>query len=354
MAGGPLVASINEMMMQGRAYKGMPPELGGTSFPQQQNAGFDAGQSIFAQPAGLAFGNGLSSPSITDPLAFANGAGAFGVPYATGGINAGVDPRLLNQGLGNAGYYPPQGLYANQQSIGLPRQNTPTGYPPPVSGNKTDDIMFSVFQAVGIALKIRMGLNAQRQQQKELEAAQKHELEAALKQAQLDLLLKQGGALQHDMRSQWAEQDRLYAEEERRLGKPKPGSNDRDDNNDSASSVKSGALAHEACRVATQLNSRGKCAKGVRVALNNMGIDLAPVTSAYQMADNLAQRKDMKEVKYNDRKEGDIVVFDRTPAKPHGHVAIQLADGMQACDFVGNDANPNNYGGVRVFRLAAA
>jgi len=354
MVGGPLVASINEMMMQGRAYKGMPPELGGTSFPPQQNAGFDASQSIFAQPSALGLGNGLSSPSMTDPLAFANGAGAFGVPYANGGINAGVDPRLLNQGFGNTGYYPQQGLYSNQQSIGLPRQNTPTGYPPPVSGNKTDDIMFSVFQAVGIALKIRMGLNAQKQQQKELELAQKLELEAAQKQAQLDLLLSRGGDLQNDMHSQWAEKDRLYAEEERRLGKPQTGNDCGCEGVGEEISIKREALAAEARNVANQLNSRGKCAKGVRIALNKMGITVNPVESAYQFAGKLANRQDMKEVAYADRQKGDIVVFDRTTAKPHGHVAIQLADGKQACDFVGNDANPNNYGGVRVFRLAAA
>ena len=350
------MASINEMMMQGRAYKGMPPELGGTSFLQQKNAGLDASQSIFAQSSALGLGNGLPSPSMTDPLAFANGAGAFGVPYANGGLNAGVDPRFLNQGFGNTGYYPPQGLYPNQQSIGLPRQNTPTGYPPPVSGNKTDDIMFSVFQAVGIALKIRMGLNAQKQQQEALEAAerqQQKELEAAQKQAQLDLLIRQGGDLQNDMHSQWAEQDRLYAEEERRLGKPQTGSDCGCDGVGTESAIKREALAAKAQQVASQLNSRGKCAKGVRIALNTMGIAVTPVESAYQFAGQFAKRRDMKEVAYADRQEGDIVVFDRTDAKPHGHVAIQLANGKQACDFVGNDANPDKYGGVRVFRLAA-
>lgn len=353
LLGGHCVPDINSLMMQGKAYQGMPaglgaPSLMGSSAALQQNTG--AASSLLAQPAHLNVGNG--SPSVTDPLAFANGAGAFGVPYANGGFNQGFNqgftPGFGTSGYGNSGYYPQQNGYpVAQEGLGIPRQNTPTGYPAPVSGNKLNDVMFSLFQGVGIALKIRMELNAQKQQQKELEAA--------LQQQQMEALLNRGNQLQGDMHQQWAEQDRLYEEAERRLGKTHKVGYGTYGEIGSESAIQREVLAAKAREVATEMNTTGYCARGVQNTLiNEMGVnDIERCASAYQMAEQLKKSKKFVSIPYDQRGAGDVIVFGRTSVKPHGHVAIQLANAKQASDHIENDADPNKYGDVEVFRKIA-
>lgn len=86
-------------------------------------------------------------------------------------------------------------------------------------------------------------------------------------------------------------------------------------------------------QVASQMNSTGWCYKGVARAAERMGISLTGA-SAYMAADQLAKRQDFKEVTPGGWippqqlptlvKPGDIVVYDRGPGKPHGHIATVL------------------------------
>lgn len=96
-------------------------------------------------------------------------------------------------------------------------------------------------------------------------------------------------------------------------------------------------------RMASSMNSRGWCAKGVRQALESIGINGIGAASAYMIADQLARHDKFKEVtvtrdQLKSLPAGAIVVWDKTGNNPHGHISIALGDGREASDHVQSQA----------------
>jgi hypothetical protein len=113
-------------------------------------------------------------------------------------------------------------------------------------------------------------------------------------------------------------------------------------------------LAADANQIARSgvAGSGGNCKRGVRMALNRQGVNLDGL-SAYQGADQLARNPRFREVQV-DRNAlrglppGAIVVWNRKPGHPHGHISIALGNGREASDVIRNQIT--GYGSAfRVF-----
>lgn len=91
---------------------------------------------------------------------------------------------------------------------------------------------------------------------------------------------------------------------------------------------------------AREINSSGKCAKGVRTALEKTGIsDGFQVASAKDADTLLNNHKDFKkvDVNYNDLKKlpaGCIIVWEASEGHQHGHIAVTLGNGQEASDKI--------------------
>lgn len=113
-------------------------------------------------------------------------------------------------------------------------------------------------------------------------------------------------------------------------------------------------LASDAQQIAQSgvAGSGGNCKRGVRMALNRQGVNLDGL-SAYQGADQLARNPRFREVQVPREQlrslpPGAIVVWNRKPGKPHGHISIALGNGREASDVIRNQIS--NYGSqFRVF-----
>jgi hypothetical protein len=84
----------------------------------------------------------------------------------------------------------------------------------------------------------------------------------------------------------------------------------------------------------------GNCKRGVRMALERQGMNLGGL-SAYMAADQLARNPRFREVQVPTNQlrslpPGAIVVWDRKPGKPHGHISIALGNGKEASDVIRN------------------
>ena len=96
----------------------------------------------------------------------------------------------------------------------------------------------------------------------------------------------------------------------------------------------------------------GYCFKWVSQALRRHGVSTSGA-SAYMAADQLAKNDKFKEVKVSpsDFKKlppGAVVVWNKGPGHPHGHISIALGDGREASDKIRNQIT--NYGtSARVF-----
>jgi len=96
----------------------------------------------------------------------------------------------------------------------------------------------------------------------------------------------------------------------------------------------------------------GWCYKYVAQALARHGVSVSGA-SAYMAADQLATKKEFREVKVSqaDLKKlpaGAIVVWNRGNGHQHGHISISLGDGREVSDLVRNQTT--NYGtSYRVF-----
>lgn len=106
-------------------------------------------------------------------------------------------------------------------------------------------------------------------------------------------------------------------------------------------------LAQEARAVAQRMNTVGACAKGVGDALQRIGIQQRG--NAYEHAEKLARRGDFREVSVgrDDLRKlpaGAIVVWGRSEAKPYGHVAVSLGNGLEASDHVQRMVTNGPYG----------
>ena len=98
--------------------------------------------------------------------------------------------------------------------------------------------------------------------------------------------------------------------------------------------------AANASRVALSRSS-GYCARYVRKALQSAGYELTPNPSAYQYASRgtLASAGFTKISNNTQPQIGDVVVYNRTSSRPHGH--IQIFDGNDwVSDFRQNSISP--------------
>ena len=96
----------------------------------------------------------------------------------------------------------------------------------------------------------------------------------------------------------------------------------------------------------------GYCYKWVGQALRRHGVNVSGA-SAYMGADQLAKNPKFREVKVNPQDlgklpAGAVVVWNKGPGHPHGHISIALGNGKEASDKIRNQIT--NYGtSVRVF-----
>jgi hypothetical protein len=98
-------------------------------------------------------------------------------------------------------------------------------------------------------------------------------------------------------------------------------------------------IAQSAYQTASGMNSSGWCAKGVRKALEAIGINGIGAASAYMIADQLAGNPKFREVQCTREQlkslpPGAIVVWGQTAEHPHGHISVALGDGREASDHV--------------------
>ncbi|MFY0524712.1 LysM peptidoglycan-binding domain-containing protein [Archangium gephyra] len=112
-------------------------------------------------------------------------------------------------------------------------------------------------------------------------------------------------------------------------------------------------LANVARGVASQMNTRGWCARGVFNSLQAAGMAIPRSPSAYMAAATLARDPRFREVNLSDAQiralpPGAIVVSGayNSPGNPHGHIAVTLGNGMEASDHIARIAT---HGTQRVF-----
>jgi LysM repeat protein len=112
-------------------------------------------------------------------------------------------------------------------------------------------------------------------------------------------------------------------------------------------------LANVAQGVASRMNTRGWCARGVFNSLQAAGMAIPRSPSAYMAANTLARDPRFREVHLSDAQiralpPGAIVVSGayNSPGNPHGHIAITLGNGREASDHI---ANIRTHGTQRVF-----
>lgn len=112
-------------------------------------------------------------------------------------------------------------------------------------------------------------------------------------------------------------------------------------------------LAASARSVASRMNTRGWCAKGVNRALRAAGLPMAPSPSAYMYARRLAADHRFREIRnvsdagLRKLPPGAIVVFGPNGGRTrHGHIMVTLGHGLEASDHI---ARISTYGSQRVF-----
>jgi LysM repeat protein len=105
---------------------------------------------------------------------------------------------------------------------------------------------------------------------------------------------------------------------------------------------KAAHLANVAKRVASQMNTRGWCARGVFNSLQAAGLRIPRSASAYMAARTLANDNRFREVKLTDAQirklpPGAIIVSGpyNSRGNPHGHIAVTLGNGREASDHLG-------------------
>ncbi len=101
------------------------------------------------------------------------------------------------------------------------------------------------------------------------------------------------------------------------------------------------ALAAARASRSAYSSTRGLCAHYVRKALQSAGYSFTPNESAYQYATRgtLAEAGFVKISNNSSEQIGDIVVYNRSGAHPHGHIQIYDGSGWVS-DFRQNSKNP--------------
>lgn len=112
-------------------------------------------------------------------------------------------------------------------------------------------------------------------------------------------------------------------------------------------------LAAAAEKEAKAEGTTGWCYRGVSRALKSIGVS-ATGESAYMAADQLARNPKFREVKVSNDKlsslpPGAVVVWNKGPGHPHGHISVALGDGREASDHLQKQISNLNGCTQRVF-----
>ncbi len=106
--------------------------------------------------------------------------------------------------------------------------------------------------------------------------------------------------------------------------------------------ARAATLANTARSVASAMNTRGWCARGVANSLERMGMSVPRQPSAYMYANVLSRDPRFREVRVSQAEmrnlpPGAIIVHPsgyRGAGSPHGHIAVTLGGGQEASDHV--------------------
>ncbi len=100
-------------------------------------------------------------------------------------------------------------------------------------------------------------------------------------------------------------------------------------------------FAAQAEKTARRINTPGLCLKGVNDTMEAMGMPVQREASAYMALDNFQNNKRFKEVKVSKDQlkslpAGAVVIWDKGPGLPHGHISVALGNGREASSTVRN------------------
>lgn len=100
-------------------------------------------------------------------------------------------------------------------------------------------------------------------------------------------------------------------------------------------------LAAQAEKTARRINTPGLCLKGVNDTMEAMGLPVQREASAYMALDNFRNNKRFQEVKVSKDKlsslpPGAVVIWNKGPGLPHGHISVALGGGREASSTVRN------------------
>ncbi len=120
-------------------------------------------------------------------------------------------------------------------------------------------------------------------------------------------------------------------------------------------------IVKSAINTANQMNTTGKCAKGVGDALRAVGINVKNMSAynedlgAYNMSEALEEQGAFEEIDLEDEEllPGDVLVYGATDKKEHGHTSIYLGNGKEASDHVQALTDPSKYDGVQAYRYVS-
>ncbi|HEY9790980.1 MAG TPA: hypothetical protein V6D22_11310 [Candidatus Obscuribacterales bacterium] len=109
------------------------------------------------------------------------------------------------------------------------------------------------------------------------------------------------------------------------------------------------AIANRARVQAESMSSVGFCYRGVKRALNRVGVCLNG-SAAYLAKSQLCKDPRFCMVPLKGLRKGDILVHGRSRAHPYGHIAVYLGDNLEASDHVQKLVLGGRYGATCVFR----
>lgn len=117
--------------------------------------------------------------------------------------------------------------------------------------------------------------------------------------------------------------------------------------------LSSESIAASAMQEAESTNTTGRCYAAVCRALKPLSVRLYGA-SAYEARDLLLQDPRFTSIYIASKDQlqrGDIIVFDRSPSHPDGHISVYQGNLLEASDHVAPVTKTQSYGGTSVFRL---
>lgn len=98
-------------------------------------------------------------------------------------------------------------------------------------------------------------------------------------------------------------------------------------------------FAAQAEKTANGINTPGWCLKGVNDTMQAMGIPVKREASAYMALDDFQNNPRFQQVNVSKDQlkslpAGAVVVWDKGPKNPHGHISVALGDGREASSVV--------------------